>query len=73
VAGQARHQVGVGILGGPKHQLLTLQHIDKTRIAHCDRRHKLNHSFEHSMKRVSGRHPASNLMQKLDIQYFVGP
>src|SRR5580704_8409092 len=67
------YQISVRILRSAQHQLLALEDVNKAGIAHRNRGDKFNHPFEHSMKGIRGRHAAADLMQKLDIQYFLGP
>jgi hypothetical protein len=67
------YQVSVGILGSAQHQLLALENVNETGIAHHHRGDKINNPFEHSMKRIRRRHAAADLVQELDIPYFFGP
>jgi hypothetical protein len=65
--GQAIDDVGMWPLGGAKHQVIALEHVDEHRVARNHARDELHDAIEHRMQRIGRRDAAADFVEDVDV------
>jgi hypothetical protein len=60
------------VFGGAQHKLILFQNVDEARIAADGLGNNFDNVLKHGMEGIGSRHPASNVMQKIDITRVFG-
>jgi hypothetical protein len=68
---KAIDDLGVGIFGSAQHELIVFDNVDKAGITFYEGRGKFNNLRQNFVQRVSRCHPATYVMEKININVRV--